>query len=136
MKATLISFLAVLCGLSVSCEKKPQAMVITEVIYSHPDATDMGVTMTRRQEVGTITTKTPSSGQSLSLKNERELRFHQATDASNPDKIRVTVGSTMDGFPSEEQTLEFSTTVPNPPTAVFKNGLKASVRVNTTPLPR
>lgn len=87
--------------------------------------------MTRRQEVGTITKKTPSSGQPMSLTENKVVLFSMSTDASDPNKILVTVESVMDGFPPEAKTLEFGSSAPHPPAAQFKNGLTAAVSVST-----
>lgn len=108
-------------------------MVSTKIVYSHPDGVHKGFTITRNQELGTISRKTPSPGQPLTLIDKKVVSFNQSTDASNPSKIRVMVESEMDGFPPEEQVLEFSSSAPNPPAAKFKNGLSAFVTVNTYP---
>lgn len=87
--------------------------------------------MVRRQELGTITQKTPSSGQAITLDGQKEVRFSQSTDASDPGKIKVILESNSDGFPAETQVLHFDSSLPNPPAAEFKNGLKAFVTVDT-----
>lgn len=106
-------------------------MVETKVAYSHPNQAVGGGEMTRCQELGTITRKTPYTGQPLSLTDKRVVSFSQSTDASDPSRIRVTVESKMDGFPPESQMLEFGSSTPDPPAAKFKNGLTAAVTVNT-----
>lgn len=87
--------------------------------------------MVRRQELGTITQKTPSRGQAITLDGQKEVRFSQSTDASDPGKIKVILESDSDGFLPETLVLHFDSSVPNPPPAKFKNGLTAFVSVNT-----
>lgn len=106
-------------------------MVSMAVAYSHADQVSGGVKMVRRQELGTISQKTPSRGQAITLDGQKEVRFSQSTDASDPSKIKVTLESELDGFLAETQVLNFNVGVPNPPAVNFKNGLKAFVTVNT-----
>lgn len=132
MKATLLTILASSCFLVASCSKKsPTTMVSTKVAYSHADQVSGGIAMVRRQELGTISQKTPSRGQAITLDDQKEVRFSQSTDASDPSKIKVTLESKLDGFLPETQVLNFDAGVPNPPPVNFKNGLKAFVTVNT-----
>lgn len=132
MKATLLTILASFCMLVTSCGKKsPTTMVATTVAYSHADQLSGGVELVRRQALGTISPKAPSTGQAITLDDQKEVRFSQRTDASDPSKIKVTLESESDGFPPETQVLNFDNGVPNPPVAEFKNGLKAFVTVNT-----
>ena len=132
MKTILITIFAACSVLVTACNKKtPTAkMVETKVAYSHPEALG-GNELVIRQELGTFGNKTPSTGQPLTLTDKRVVSFSQSTDATDPSKIRVTVESKMDGFPSETQVLEFGSSAPYPPAAKFKNGLTAAVTVNT-----
>ena len=133
MKTLLITTLSTCLTIVTACNKKAPAttMVETKVAYSHPLAIDGKIEMSRRQEIGTIRSKMPSSGQPLSLTNKSVVWFSQSTDASDPSKIRVTVESKLDGFPPETQKLEFDSAKPYHPTEKFKNGLSAAVTVNT-----
>lgn len=132
MRATLLAIFTLSCVLVASCSKKSlTAMVATKVAYSHANQVSGGVEMVRRQELGTVSQKTPSRGQAIALDDRKEVRFSQSTDASNPGKIKVTLESTSDGFLPETQVLHFDAGVPNPPAAQFKNGLKAFVTVDT-----
>jgi len=133
MKTLLITTLATCLAILSACNKKAPAttMVETKVAYSHPLAIDGKIEMSRRQEIGTIKSKMPSTGQPLSLTDKSVVWFSQSTDASDPSMIRVTVESKLDGFAPETQVLEFSSSAPYPPAAKFKNGLTAGVTVNT-----
>ncbi|MDP0490399.1 MAG: hypothetical protein Q7Q71_05055, partial [Verrucomicrobiota bacterium JB023] len=73
MKAILITILAACCALVTGCDKKSPAaaMVETKVVYSHPNQLSGGGEMVRRQELGTVSKKTPSTGQPLSLTDKR-----------------------------------------------------------------
>jgi hypothetical protein len=132
MKYRLITILAICSVVLTACSKKslPVTMVATKVAYSHPNQLT-GVEIVDQQELGTIGTKTPSTGQALILTDKRVVSFSQSTDATDPSKMRVTVESKMDGFPPETQMLEFGFSAPYPPAAKFKNGLVAAVTVNT-----
>ena len=132
MKAILLAILALSCVFITSCSKKSTStMVSTKVAYSHANQASGGVAIIRRQALGTITQETPSSGQRIALKSQKEVWFSQSTDATDQGKIKVTLKSKLDGFDSETQVFNFDEGMPNPPAATFKNGLKAFVSVNT-----
>ncbi|MGJ8649994.1 MAG: hypothetical protein ACSHX4_06520 [Opitutaceae bacterium] len=133
MKTILLTILSALCFIFAGCNKNSTeaTMVETKVVFSHPNQFSGGGEMTRRQELGTISNKTPSTGQIISLTDKKEVSISQSTDASDPSMILVTLESEMDGFPLETQVLEFDSSAPHPPAAKFKNGLTAAVSVNT-----
>lgn len=133
MKTILITILAACCFIVAACNKNSAVVTLveTKVIYSHPNQISGGGEMIRRQEPGTISKKTPSTGQIISLTDKREVSISQSTDASDPNMIVVTLESEMDGFPLETLMLQFDSGAPHPPAAQFKNGLTAAVSVNT-----
>lgn len=132
MKPQVLLILAACCLISSACSEPPNAITTigTKISYSHAAQISGGHEITVYQEIGTIGNKTPNTGQSLSLNDNNRVAFTQMIDASDPQRIRVTIETKMIGFDTETKTLNFTSTAPNPAPAIFKNGLRATVAVN------
>lgn len=124
--------LAAICLILPSCGTKQSGptVVATRIAYSHPRQVSGGITITRRQESGTVGGRVPSTAQAIALTDENEVFFSQKTDVSVPGVVRVTIDSSMDGYPAETKVIDHSSEKPNPPVVEFKNGLRAVVAVD------